>query len=115
MADGFDAFLAAALAPAEHPGDRTFVARVEAAIVLEERLAAQRRLLLTELGQQLVAVAAVGFALWWIGRAEPVASRFAQSPALGLAILLTGFGLLVALMSSRRRSGAPALTMLNGS
>jgi len=31
-----------------------------------------------------------------------VASRFAQSPALGLAILLTGFGLLVALMSSRR-------------
>ena len=102
MADRFDDFLAAALVPAERLGDRKFVARVQAAIVLEERLAAQRRSLITDLVQQLVAVAAVGIALWWVGRAEAVANRFAQSPALGLAILLTGFGLLVALMSSRR-------------
>ena len=102
MADRFDDFLAAALAPAECQSERKFVARVQAAIVLEERLAAQRRSLLTELAQELIAVAAVAGALWWVGRAEAVASRFTQSPALGLAILVTGFGLLVALMSSRR-------------
>jgi hypothetical protein len=108
VAERFDEFLAAALAPAERQGDRKFVARVQAAIALEERLAAQRRSLLTELAQQLVAVAAGGVAVWWIGRAEPVASHFAQSPALCLAILLTGFGLLVALMSSRRPVAAEA-------
>ena len=108
MAEGFDNYLAAALTPAERQGDRTFVARVQAAIVLEERLAAQRRSLLTELAQQLIVVAAVGGALWWIGRAEPVSSRFSQSPALGLALLLTGFGLLVAVMSSRRPVAAEA-------
>ena len=108
MAEGFDGFLAAALAPAERQGDRKFVARMQAAIALEERLAAQRRLLLTELAQQLAAVAAVGLALWWIGQAEPVASRFSQSPALGLALLLTGFGLLVAVMISRRPGAAGA-------
>jgi hypothetical protein len=105
MADRFDEFLATSLAPPERPGDRTFIARVQSAIAVEEQLAAQRRALLTQFVQQLVVVATVAIALWWIGRAEPVASRFAQSPALGLALLLTGFGLLVALLS-KGRAGA---------
>jgi hypothetical protein len=99
MADPFDEILASELAPPKREGDRAFGAQVQSTIAIEERLAAQRRSVLTQLVDQLIAIGAVGAALWWIGRAEPVATGFAQSPALGLAILLTGFGLLVALMS----------------
>jgi hypothetical protein len=101
MADDFDRFIASALAPPERAPDRQFVARVQAVVALEGRLAAQRRLLLPELLKQLAALSAVAAALWWIARAAPVASRFAESPALLLAILLAAFGLLVALFSSR--------------
>lgn len=101
MADEFDRFLASALAPEERLPDRNFVARVQAAILLEERLAAERSSLTRGLITQLVALAAVAAALWWIGREDPVAGLFSESPALGLAILLTGFACLVGLFSRR--------------
>src|SRR5690242_601154 len=101
MADEFERFLASALAPGDRLPDRNFVARVQAAILLEERLKAQRWMLLRGLATQLVALAAVAVALWWIGRAALLADWFAESPAIGLAILLTGFGCLVGLFSSR--------------
>ena len=101
MADEFDRFLAAALAPEERAPDRRFVARVQAAILLEERLAAQRSSVLRGLATQLVALAAVAAALWWLGRAAPVAGWFGESPALGLGVLLTGFACLVGLFSLR--------------
>jgi hypothetical protein len=105
MADEFDRFLAAALAPEERTPDRRFVARVQSAILLEERLAAQRSSVVRDLVRQLVALAAVAAALWWLGRAAPVASWFGESPALGLGILLTGFACLVGLFSLRSGSG----------
>src|SRR5215212_4385700 len=98
MADEFDHFLKSALAPSERLPDRRFVTRVQAAIALEERLAAQRSSLLRELARQLVALAAIAAGLWWIGRAPPVASLFAESPAVGLAILLAAFAFLVAIL-----------------
>ena len=106
MADEFDRFLAAALATEERAPDRQFVARVQAAIMLEERLAAQRSALLRDLARQLLGLAAVGGALWWLARAGPVANWFGESPAIGLAILMTMFIFVVAVLSGRSRSGA---------
>lgn len=101
MADEFDRFLASALAPQERMPDRDFAARVQAAIMLEEQLGAQRSSVMRGFVTQLVALAAVAAALWLIGGAAPLANWFADSPALGLAILLTGFGCLVGLFSRR--------------
>lgn len=101
MADEFDRFLESALAPPDRLPDRKFVARVQARIALEERLAAQHSALVHDLLKQLLALAAVAAGLWWIGRAAPVASLFSQSPAVGLAILTTLFSLLVVLLGRR--------------
>ena len=105
MADAFDRFLESGLAPPERDPDRQFVARVQAVIALDERLAAQRRSMAGALARQLLGVIAVGGAAILIGRAAPVASWFEQSPAIALAALLIGFGSLVALLG---RTGAPS-------
>ena len=104
MADAFGQFLAASLAPPERMPDRRFVSIVHSRILLEDRLAAERRTLVADLIKQLVALIAVAAALWFMGRAAPVAEWFAQHRAAGLAALLVAFGLLVALLS--RRPGA---------
>jgi hypothetical protein len=100
MADEFDRFLASALAPPERLPDRNFVAGVRARITLEERLAGERRALLSGLIKQLVALVAVTAAVGIVARASPVAAFFAKTPALGLATLLVGFGFVVALFST---------------
>jgi hypothetical protein len=117
MVERFDDVLKAVLAPPDRPPDRRFVLRVQAAIMLEERLAARRSSLVRELAKQLVALAAVAAGLWWIGRAPPVASLFAESPAVALTAVLAGFGLLVAILGRRPDAGArpPVLRKLNGS
>ena len=101
MADAFEDFLSTALAPPERAVDRQFVARVQAAIALEEQLAAQRRGFVTELTTQLVALAAVAAALWWLSRAAPVANWLADSPAQALAVLIALFGFVVAAIALR--------------
>jgi hypothetical protein len=110
MADEFDRFLERALAPDERDPDRQFVARVQARIALEQQFAAQRRSLVAEFLRQLAAVAAIAAALWWIARAAPINSPSSGSPALALAVLLTAFGLLVALFSA----GSPAAVSRQG-
>jgi hypothetical protein len=115
MADRFDQFLKSALEAPERSADRKFVLRVQAAIALEEQLAARRSSEVRELVKQLVALGAVAAALWWISRAAPVASLFAQSPAVGLAILLAGFASLVGLLGRRPDWSPSALSKLNGS
>ena len=112
MPDEFNRFLASALAPSAGLPDRQFVGRVQVLIALDERLAAQRRLMIRNLEMQLLALAAMGASAWWIGRAEPVASLFERSPAVTLAVLLSLFALLVVLLG--RRPAAP-LSKLNGS
>jgi hypothetical protein len=117
MTDQFDRHLKAALAPPERSPDRKFVLRVQAAIALEERLAGQRASLLRGLGKQIIAVGAVAAGIWWVSRAAPVSAWLAQSPAAALAILLTGFAFLVAILGRRPDAGAlpPPLIKLNGS
>ena len=117
MADQFDHLLKSALAPSNRAPGRKFVLRVQAAIALEERLAAQRSSLLRDLAKQLVAVATVGAAIWWVSKAGPVAAWLAQSPAAGLAIVLAAFVFLVVVLGRRPNAGPlpPALSKLNGS
>ena len=110
MADDFDDFLASSLAPAARLPDRGFVAGVQARIAVEQQLAAERRGLVADLGKQFAGLLAVAAAVWVLGSAEPVADRFAASPAVALAVLLSAFGLLVALFCSRTaRSEAVSL------
>ena len=101
MADGFDHFLSAALAPPEREADRAFVARVQAQIALEERFARERMSLLRDLLQQLVALLAVSAGAWWVGRSAPVAQWARESPATALAILLVAFMFMAAMFITR--------------
>ena len=101
MAEEFDRFLASALAPPERAPDRRFVARVQAQIALEERLNSERRALITRFVEQLAGLLAVAAGLWWISRAPLVSDWFAESPAVGLAILIAAFALLIGVLSLR--------------
>ena len=116
MADGFEDFLKCELAPTDRAPDRQFAMRVRAAITLEERLAAHRSSLVRGLVKQLVALGAIAAGLWWVGKAAPVASWFAGSPAVGLAVLLAAFGLLLVLVGRPEgRAVRGSLSKLNGS
>ena len=99
MADQFDRMLAEALAPEAGGPDRLFVARVQARVALDERLRAERRSVLRQLGIEVAALAAVAGAILWLTRAAPVAGFFAESPEVGLTALLSAFALLVLLFS----------------
>jgi uncharacterized membrane protein HdeD (DUF308 family) len=105
MADEFDRFLGQSLAPPERLPDRRFVASVQARIALEQRLHRQRRQLLAGFFSQLAALAAVTAGIWVLARAQPLAEWFAASPPLGLAVLIVGFALAIALFSRRGVSG----------
>ena len=105
MADAFDRFLGSALAPAERTPDRDFVAVVQARVLLDERLAGERRRVVASLVMQLLGLAAVTAAALWIGRAASVANLFARAPSIGALTLLAGFGLVVALFSQLGRPG----------
>jgi len=102
MTDAFETFLAARLAPPARDPDRKFVARVQAAILLDERLRAARRAELRALGLQALALFAVAGGLILFARSENIASLAAMAPGLTLLTLLCGFGLLVALLSTDR-------------
>jgi cytochrome bd-type quinol oxidase subunit 2 len=107
MADEFDRVLRDGLAPAEREEDHLFVARVQAAISIEERLRLERRAVVRNLALQLLALAAVAAALLWIGRAPAVSTMMADSPWLAALVLIAGFGVLVALLTARG-TGDPA-------
>ena len=104
MTEDFDRYLARALGPDERAPDRRFVARVQAQIVLQERLASERRVLFASLVTQLVALMAVAAAAWIVLSAAPIAALFAELPAVGLALLLAAFALIVVMFSRTSRS-----------
>lgn len=101
MADEFDRFLQQALAPAERDEDHSFVARVQAAIALEERFRIGRKVALRRFALELVALAAVTAALLWAGRAPAVAGWVDESPWLAALVLMIGFGTLIALFGTK--------------
>jgi hypothetical protein len=69
MADAFEQFLSDSLAPAERLPDRRFVAGVQARIILEDRLARDRRQLAGSLLMQVAALLAVAAGVWVLGSA----------------------------------------------
>ena len=99
MADDFDRFLADSLAPPKRGADWAFVRLVQARIVLDDRLSAERRALLSGLLLKILALAAFAAGLLWVGRSPDVTGLAADSPAILLALLLGGFGFLVLLLS----------------
>jgi len=101
MAEDFDRFIASALAPPERAPDRQFVAQIQAGIALERRLDEERRAMIVRLAEQLVGLLAVAAAVWLIGRTPLAAGWFAESPAIGLAALLSGFAFVVGVLSLR--------------
>jgi hypothetical protein len=106
MADEFDDFLAQALGPAEREADRLFVARVQSRIRLNEQLRAERRRMLSMLAIQVLGIAAIAAAVFWLLRSPELAEFAAESPAILLTMLLAAFSFAVLLFSrDRRREG----------
>jgi hypothetical protein len=101
MADEFDDFLRSALAPDEREPDRAFVTRVQARILLDEALVAQRRGTLQRLGLQLLALVAITAAFVLLSRSPDIAAFIAESPAIALTALIALFSLLIAALGSR--------------
>jgi uncharacterized membrane protein len=106
MADEFDLFLAEALSPAEREPDRAFVSRVQAHILLDQRLRAERRGALSSLAMQVIGLAAVAAAVLWLLRSTAIASFAAESPAVLLLALLAAFSFVILLFSSGAGAGA---------
>jgi energy-converting hydrogenase Eha subunit E len=104
MADEFDRMLQSALAPGEGVEDRLFVARVQAAIRLDEQLRSARGAILRSFGVKLIALGAVAAALLWLGQAPAVRDLAGESPSLAAALLILGFGALIALIGSGRET-----------
>lgn len=99
MADQFESFLGAALAPPTREPDRRFVGQVQARIALESRLEAERRSIVRRFGVELVGIIAVAAGLAWLGTAAPAAEIATESPWLLLTGLLAIFGLIVVALS----------------
>jgi hypothetical protein len=104
VADDFDERLASALSPPERFPDRNFVARVQARIALEDQLAEERRTLIMSLASQVAALLAVTAGIALVARAPFLAGLFAESPGIGLAILLMLFSFVVLSLAA----GGPA-------
>lgn len=105
MADQFESYLPDAIAPPMRAPDRQFVARVQAQIVLDARLDAERRAVLHRLSVELLGLVTVTAALVWLGRAAPISDFVTESPELALSALLSIFSLVVAAVSFQPGGG----------
>ena len=110
MADDFERFLAVALSRSPRGPDREFVARVQALVLLDERLKAERRSVLGWLAREMLALAAVTAALLIVAASPAVATFTAESPAAALGGLVAALAFLVLLLCSGRNR-RPALSM----
>lgn len=111
MNDAFDRLLGQALAPEDRGPDWAFLTRVRAAVLLQERLAAERANMIGGVVRQLVALLAIAAAALFFGRSTEVADWVLTAPAASLGVLIIGFALFVALVTSEPRP----LRMLNAS
>ena len=108
MADQFESFLGAALAPPTREPDRRFVGQVQARIALESRLEAERRSIVRRFGVELIALITFAGGLVWAARAEPLMEIAAESRWLAIIGLLAVFGLVVLAIASRSEAPAAA-------
>ena len=113
MADEFDAFLAAGLAPEEREPDRAFIARVQAGIRLDEQLRAERGGMVATLAVQFLGVAAIAAAIVWLLRAPEIGAFASESPAFLLLMLIVAFSFMIVLFSSGASSRKPLRAFSN--
>ena len=84
----FDAFLAKALAPPEGPADRSFVARVDRAVLADELYRRQRKALWRRFGGETLGIAAVGASLAVMTRIPDLGTMLGEASPLALPALL---------------------------
>jgi hypothetical protein len=101
----FDHFLRDSLGPQEREPDRLFVARVQAQVRLDEKLAARRRTIGLRLLRDSIGIAAIAAGLVVLAESPAVAELAAGSPEILVGGLLGAFGCVVALFSSSGRAG----------
>ena len=99
MADDFDLFPKQALTPETRDADRAFVARVQAGIVLEARIRAERAAIRAGLVRQIGAVLALAGALLWLSRSPDLTGVISDSPAVILGVLIALFSLLIVVLT----------------
>jgi hypothetical protein len=100
MADQFNEFLARTLSPADREPDRAFVERIQSLIRLDEQLCAERRSMVSMLSIQVLGVAVIAAAVFWLLRSPEIAAFATESPAILLATLLAVFSFVVLLFST---------------
>jgi len=86
-----EAGLGALLRAPERSADEAFVARIECAVRLEERMAAQRRTAWRRFGSEAAAAAAIAVAFLIVGRLAPptgTVDLISFGPATAAALLL---------------------------
>ena len=104
--DAFDALLAEMLAPPARSEDRSFVARVAAAVAEAERFRAWRRRALRRLGSEALILIGLAGAALTLARAPGVEQALAQSAFAAPAVIGAVLVLWLAL-SPQRRSALP--------
>jgi hypothetical protein len=106
---GFDEFLRDALAPADRPEDLAFVARVQAVAKIQDRWAAERKVMWRRFARDMVALLALGAGVAAIMTAPSIAGMASGDRPLLLGSLIIGFGgwlSLLARTDSRSSKGA---------
>ena len=99
MADEFDVFLRRVLEPKAREPDRAFVARVQAGVLWEERLQAERAAFKQRLLRQIAAVFSIAAALLWLARSPDLSAALNDSPGIILGVLLALFSFLVLVLN----------------
>ena len=107
MADEFDGFLSQSLSPLERGPDRAFIARIQSQIRLDEQFRAERRSMLSILAIQVLGIAVIAAAVFWLLRSPEIAAFAAESPAILLTALLAAFSFAVLLFSTGPSPGRP--------
>jgi hypothetical protein len=110
MADEFDAFLAQALKAEDGEPDRSFVAGVQARIVWEERVQAEREAVKGRLMRHIAAVLSLAAAFLWLARSPDLSAVLSESPAIILGVLIALFAFLIVVLSAGSRSGSRGLS-----
>ena len=108
MNDDFDRFLASALGPDERLPDRTFVAKVQIAVQMEERFSAARKALLARLVLQALALGAITLAVLTLARSAVLAEVVARNPVPALACVITAFAFLLLVIARSAEPDRPA-------
>ena len=99
MADQFEQWLSASLAPDQRDPDRAFTALVQAQIALDRQLDEVARASRRRLALEVLAIGATAAGAAVLVNLPEFASAIGKAPDVAIAALLAGFAFLVLLLS----------------